>query len=86
MLHSPDILIMDEPTEGLDPNQRVPIRDLIKRIGHERTVLLSTHVLQEVEETCDRLLIHKPRPDSRRGYRSGAALAGERRPVRLRRG
>ena len=57
MLHSPDILIMDEPTEGLDPNQRVPIRDLIKRIGHERTVLLSTHVLQEVEETCDRLLI-----------------------------
>ena len=48
---------MDEPTEGLDPNQRVPIRELIRRIGQERTVLLSTHVLQEVEETCDRLLV-----------------------------
>ncbi len=57
MLHKPEILIMDEPTEGLDPNQRVPIRELIKRIGNERTVLLSTHVLQEVEATCDRLLI-----------------------------
>ena len=57
ILHRPQILIMDEPTEGLDPNQRVPIRELIRRIGQERTVLLSTHVLQEVEETCDRLLI-----------------------------
>ena len=57
ILHRPDILIMDEPTEGLDPNQRVPIRELIRQIGKERTVLLSTHVLQEVEETCDRLLI-----------------------------
>ena len=57
ILHRPEILIMDEPTEGLDPNQRVPIRELIRSIGAERTVLLSTHVLQEVEETCDRLLI-----------------------------
>jgi len=57
ILHRPQILIMDEPTEGLDPNQRVPIRELIRRIGQERTVLLSTHVLQEVEETCDRLLV-----------------------------
>jgi ABC-2 type transport system ATP-binding protein len=48
---------MDEPTEGLDPNQRVPIRELIRDIGTQRTVLLSTHVLHEVEETCDRLLI-----------------------------
>jgi len=57
ILHQPEILIMDEPSEGLDPNQRVPIRDLIRRMGLERTVLLSTHVLQEVEPTCDRLLI-----------------------------
>jgi ABC-2 type transport system ATP-binding protein len=57
ILHRPDILIMDEPTEGLDPNQRVPIRELIRSMGDTRTVLLSTHVLQEVEETCDRLLI-----------------------------
>lgn len=57
ILHRPEILIMDEPTEGLDPNQRVPIRDLIRRIGDERTVLLSTHVLQEVELTCDRILM-----------------------------
>lgn len=57
ILHRPDILIMDEPTEGLDPNQRVPIRELIRTMGETRTVLLSTHVLQEVEETCDRLLI-----------------------------
>jgi len=56
-LHRPDILIMDEPTEGLDPNQRLPIRDLIRSVGSDRTVLLSTHVLQEVELTCDRLLI-----------------------------
>ena len=57
LLHEPSILIMDEPTEGLDPNQRVPIRELIKSLSSERTVLLSTHVLQEVEETCDRILI-----------------------------
>jgi len=57
ILHRPDILIMDEPTEGLDPNQRVPIRELIRRMGEQRTVLLSTHVLSEVEQTCDRLLI-----------------------------
>ena len=57
LLHQPSILIMDEPTEGLDPNQRIPIRELIKSLSSERTVLLSTHVLQEVEETCDRILI-----------------------------
>ena len=48
---------MDEPTEGLDPNQRVPIRELIRKMGEERTVMLSTHVLPEVEEVCDRLII-----------------------------
>ena len=57
ILHHPDVLIMDEPTEGLDPNQRVPIRELIRTMGSQRTVMLSTHVLSEVEETCDRLLI-----------------------------
>ena len=57
ILSEPDILILDEPTEGLDPNQRVEIRDLITHLGAERTVLLSTHVMQEVQLTCSRLLI-----------------------------
>ena len=57
ILHRPDLLILDEPTEGLDPNQRVEIRHLISNLGRERTVLLSTHVLPEVQFTCSRLLI-----------------------------
>jgi ABC-2 type transport system ATP-binding protein len=57
ILHRPEILILDEPTEGLDPNQRVEIRRLVGSLGQERTVLLSTHVMQEVEATCKRLLI-----------------------------
>ena len=57
ILHEPEILVMDEPTEGLDPNQRVPIRELIVSMGAERTVMLSTHVLQEAEAVCDRMLI-----------------------------
>lgn len=57
ILHKPDLLILDEPTEGLDPNQRVEIRELIKALGKERTVLLSTHVLQEVSLTCNRVII-----------------------------
>ena len=57
ILHHPEILVLDEPTEGLDPNQRVDIRRLVSELGKERTVLLSTHVLQEVEATCTRLLI-----------------------------
>ncbi len=57
ILHEPEILVLDEPTEGLDPNQRVEIRRLINELGRERTVILSTHVLGEVEATCDRLLI-----------------------------
>ena len=57
ILHQPEVLILDEPTEGLDPNQRVTIRELIKSLGEERTVLLSTHVMQEVEATCERILL-----------------------------
>ena len=57
ILHRPDLLVLDEPTEGLDPNQRVEIRRLISALGRERTVILSTHVLPEVQFTCSRLLI-----------------------------
>lgn len=57
MIHDPDILILDEPTTGLDPNQIVEIRKLIKELGRAKTVILSSHILQEVEATCDRILI-----------------------------
>lgn len=57
IIHNPKILILDEPTTGLDPNQIVEIRELIKQLGREKTVILSTHILPEVEATCDRLLI-----------------------------
>jgi ABC-2 type transport system ATP-binding protein len=57
MIHDPEILILDEPTSGLDPNQIVEIRELIKNMGKEKTVILSTHILPEVEATCDRILI-----------------------------
>jgi ABC-2 type transport system ATP-binding protein len=57
ILHDPEILIFDEPTTGLDPNQIIEIRELIKRLGREKTVILSTHILQEVEATCGRVLI-----------------------------
>ncbi len=57
IMHQPDILILDEPTTGLDPNQIVEIRDLIKNIGREKTVIFSTHILSEVSATCDRVII-----------------------------
>ncbi|MCC6383800.1 MAG: ATP-binding cassette domain-containing protein [Bacteroidia bacterium] len=57
MIHDPKVLILDEPTTGLDPNQIVEIRRLIKELGKEKTVILSTHILPEVEATCDRILI-----------------------------
>jgi ABC-2 type transport system ATP-binding protein len=57
LIHDPDILILDEPTAGLDPNQIVEIRGLIKKLGAEKTVILSTHILPEVEATCDRVVI-----------------------------
>jgi ABC-2 type transport system ATP-binding protein len=57
IIHDPEVLILDEPTTGLDPNQLVEIRDLIKRIGKQKTVMLSTHIMQEVEAICDRIVI-----------------------------
>jgi len=57
IMHNPDVLILDEPTTGLDPNQIAEIRDLIKKIGKEKTVIFSTHILSEVSATCDRIII-----------------------------
>jgi len=57
LIHDPDVLILDEPTSGLDPNQIVEIRQLIKEVGKEKTVILSSHILAEVEATCDRIMI-----------------------------
>ena len=78
MIHDPAILILDEPTTGLDPNQRVEIRDLIKRLGLHKSVILSTHILPEVEATCDRILIINKgqivangTPDALRSHASG---------------
>lgn len=57
LIHDPEVLILDEPTSGLDPNQLLEIRELIKGIGHEKTVILSTHIMQEVEAVCSRAII-----------------------------
>ncbi|MBL7771924.1 MAG: ATP-binding cassette domain-containing protein [Chitinophagaceae bacterium] len=57
MIHNPEVLILDEPTSGLDPNQIVDIRNLIKSFGANKTVILSTHIMQEVEAMCDRVII-----------------------------
>lgn len=57
LLHDPDILILDEPTTGLDPNQIVEIRNLIKKLGRDKTVILSTHILPEVQATCEKAII-----------------------------
>ncbi len=59
IIHDPEVLILDEPTTGLDPNQLVEIRELIKRIGKSKTVILSTHIMQEVSAICDRVIIIK---------------------------
>jgi len=59
IIHDPEVLILDEPTSGLDPNQLVDIRQLIRTIGKEKTVMLSTHIMQEVEAICDRVIIIK---------------------------
>jgi ABC-2 type transport system ATP-binding protein len=57
IIHEPEVLILDEPTSGLDPNQLIEIRALIKSMGKDRTVMLSTHIMQEVEAMCDRVVI-----------------------------
>jgi len=57
MIHNPDVLLLDEPTSGLDPNQIIEIRKLIKDLGKQKTLMLSTHILQEVQATCDRVII-----------------------------
>ena len=81
MIHDPAILILDEPTTGLDPNQRVEIRDLIKKLGVHKSVILSTHILPEVEATCDRILIinrgqivANGTPESLRSHASGKSF------------
>jgi ABC-2 type transport system ATP-binding protein len=57
LIHDPEVLILDEPTSGLDPNQIIEIRDVIKKQGQNKTVLFSSHILQEVEAICDRVII-----------------------------
>lgn len=57
LIHDPEVLILDEPTTGLDPNQLVEIRKLIKEVGKNKTIILSTHIMQEVEAICDRVII-----------------------------
>jgi ABC-2 type transport system ATP-binding protein len=57
MMNDPEILVLDEPTSGLDPNQIVEIREIVKRIGQEKTIIISTHILSEAEATCDRIVI-----------------------------
>jgi ABC-2 type transport system ATP-binding protein len=57
LIHNPEVLILDEPTTGLDPNQLVEIRNLIKESGKDKTVMLSTHIMQEVEKMCNRVII-----------------------------
>ncbi len=57
MIHDPEVLILDEPTTGLDPNQIVEVRNLITEIGKDKTIMLSTHIMQEVEAICERVII-----------------------------
>jgi ABC-2 type transport system ATP-binding protein len=57
LIHDPEVLILDEPTTGLDPNQIIEIREVIRTLGKEKTILFSTHILQEVEALCNRVII-----------------------------
>jgi ABC-2 type transport system ATP-binding protein len=86
MIHNPKVLILDEPTSGLDPNQLVEIRALIKEIGREKTVMLSTHIMQEVEAICNRTIIinkgnivaDKPTSELRSGIQRGGSFENQR--------
>lgn len=79
MIHDPKVLILDEPTSGLDPNQLADIRNLIINIGRDKTILLSTHIMQEVEAMCERVVIinngHIVADDSLTGIQSGSAAS-----------
>jgi ABC-2 type transport system ATP-binding protein len=84
MMSDPEILILDEPTSGLDPNQIIEIREIIKRIGQEKTVILSTHILSEVEVTCNRVvIIHQGRIVADDSTDALKRSAGERYTIRL---
>ena len=84
MMNDPEILILDEPTSGLDPNQIVEIRDIIRQIGKEKTVILSTHILSEVEATCDRVvIINKGKIIADDSTQALKASAGEKRTINL---
>lgn len=80
LVHNPEVLILDEPTVGLDPEQIIEVRELIKSLGGEHTVILSTHILSEVSATCERAVIIGPRPfytaeEPRRAYLAGTIVA-----------
>ncbi len=77
ILHDPDVLILDEPTDGLDPNQKHEVRELIQRMGEKKAIVFSTHILEEVEAACTRVDHHRPRPD--RGQRHAGRAQGARR-------
>ena len=80
LIHDPDVLILDEPTSGLDPNQIIEIRNLISTMGKKKTVILSTHIMQEVEAICDRVIIidhGEIRADEAAGMLSRKQLAGQ---------
>lgn len=80
LIHEPEVLILDEPTSGLDPNQIIEIRNLISTMGKKKTVILSTHIMQEVEAICDRVIIidqGKIRADETAGDISKSKLAGQ---------
>ena len=83
ILHDPHVLIMDEPTDGLDPNQKHQVRKLIADMAEDKAIIVSTHILEEVEAVCTRAIDHQPRPHRRRRHGRGpdapAALSQRRR-------
>jgi len=84
LLHDPEVLILDEPTSGLDPNQLLEIRTLIKKIGTQKTVMLSTHIMQEVEAICDRaIIIHKGKIVADDSTQNLHSLSGSRNIIRV---